>query len=58
MTIWPDRRLLTHFALLQKSAGIQAHVVQLPPGHDPNSYFVAGAAAADFTDCPEWAQQG
>jgi len=31
-----------------QSAGIKAHMVQLPPGHDPNSYFVAGGTAADF----------
>jgi DNA primase len=37
--------------------GIRAHIVQLPHGHDPNSYFVAGATAADFTDCMERAQQ-
>jgi hypothetical protein len=29
----------------------------LPQGHDPNSYFVAGADAADFTSCLEGAQQ-
>jgi DNA primase len=29
--------------------GLRAHIVQLPHGHDPNSYFVAGACAADFT---------
>jgi DNA primase len=40
-----------------KSAGIQARIVQLPHGHDPNSYFIAGATAADFTDCLERAQQ-
>ena len=35
-----------------RSAGIRAHMVQLPPGHDSNSYFVAGAiAAADFAAC-------
>ena len=28
-----------------------ARIVQLPAGHDPNSYFVAGASAADFTAC-------
>lgn len=43
-------------ALRLKSAGIQARIVQLPHGHDPNSYFVAGAAAADFTNCLERAQ--
>ena len=35
-------------ALLLKSAAIPARMVQLPDGHDPNSYFVAGATAADF----------
>jgi DNA primase len=44
-------------ALRLKSAGIQARIVQLPHGHDPNSYFMAGATAADFTDCLERAQQ-
>lgn len=33
------------------SAGLSAHVVALPEGHDPNSYFVAGATAADFQGC-------
>ena len=32
-----------------RGAGIRSHIVQLPHGHDPNSYFVAGAGAADFT---------
>jgi len=32
-------------------AGLRVHLVPLPPGHDPNSYFVAGASAADFTRC-------
>jgi DNA primase len=39
------------------SAGISARVVQLPAGHDPNSYFVAGATAADFNSCLQRAQQ-
>jgi len=38
-------------ALRLQDAGIRAYIVQLPHGHDPNSYFVAGATAADFTDC-------
>ena len=29
--------------------GMHVHIVRLPEGHDPNSYFVAGARAADFT---------
>jgi DNA primase len=40
-----------------QGVGIRAHIVQLPHGHDPNSYFVAGATPADFTDCLERAQQ-
>ena len=39
------------------SAGLIARLVLLPPGHDPNSYFAAGATAADFTLCLERAQQ-
>jgi DNA primase len=37
--------------------GVTARVVQLPAGQDPNSYFAAGATAADFADCLERAQQ-
>jgi len=40
-----------------QSAGVLASLVQLPPGHDPNSYFVAGATAADFTLRLEQAQR-
>jgi DNA primase len=36
-------------------AGTGAYVVRLPFGHDPNSYFVAGATTADFTICLEQA---
>lgn len=36
--------------------GVPARVVRLPAGHDPNSYFVAGASADDFLDCMEKAQ--
>jgi DNA primase len=39
-----------------KIAGLHARVVSLPPGQDPNSYFVAGATAADFRQCLEQAQ--
>ena len=38
-------------ALRLKGAGIRARIVPLPHGHDPNSYFVSGATAADFTAC-------
>jgi len=44
-------------ALRLRDAGIQARTVQLPHGHDPNSYFLAGGTAADFTDCLERAPQ-
>jgi hypothetical protein len=30
--------------------------VRLPNGHDPNSFFVSGASAADFTRCLEEAR--
>jgi DNA primase len=37
-------------------SGVPGRVIQLPAGHDPNSYFVTGATADDFTDCLERAQ--
>jgi DNA primase len=39
-----------------ESAGLQARIVPLPPGQDPNSYFAAGATATDFLVCLEQAQ--
>jgi DNA primase len=39
------------------SAGLIPHIVDLPDGHDPNSYFVAGATAADFRRCLELAHR-
>ena len=38
------------------SAGVIARIVEFPDGHDPNSYFRAGANAEDFrrlTECAE-----
>jgi DNA primase len=32
---------------------VPTRVVHLPAGQDPNSYFVAGASAADFATCLE-----
>ena len=32
-------------------AGGRAHIVVLPHGYDPNSYFLAGAKPADFVHC-------
>jgi DNA primase len=40
-----------------EGAGLRPHIVQLPDGHDPNSYFVAGARPADFNACLQRAQQ-
>jgi DNA primase len=39
-----------------ESAGLKARIVALPTGHDPNSYFVVGATAADFLVCLQQAQ--
>ena len=44
-------------ALRLENAGVRARIVQLPRGHDPNSYFVDGATAADFTACIEQAHR-
>jgi DNA primase len=38
------------------AAGLTARIVHLPEGHDPNSYFVAGATPADFANCLDHAQ--
>lgn len=40
-----------------EKAGLTAYVVQLPEGHDPNSYFVAGASPDDFVECLHRAEQ-
>jgi len=38
-------------------ASVPARLVHLPAGHDPNSYWVAGAAPADFADRLEGTDQ-
>ncbi len=38
-----------------KGAGLKVCIAELPDGHDPNSYFVAGATAADFARCLDYA---
>ena len=38
------------------TAGVIARIVPLPAGHDPNSYFLAGATAADFIHCLQQAR--
>jgi DNA primase len=50
------QRAAYHLALRLKSAGVRARIVQLPNGHDPNSYFVSGADAADFGACLQRAE--
>lgn len=45
-----------HLAQRLEGAGITARMVHLPAGHDPNSYFLAGATAADFAGLLELAQ--
>jgi DNA primase len=39
------------------NAGAGTRIVELPAGHDPASYFAAGATAADFIACLRRAQQ-
>jgi len=39
-----------------QQAGLPVAIVQLPPGQDPNRYFLGGASAADFTLCLKGAQ--
>jgi DNA primase len=43
-------------ALRLQSAGIRPRIVELPHGHDPNSYFVDGASASDFAACLQQAR--
>jgi len=40
-----------------ESRGIAAPIVHLPAGHDPCSYFLSGAIAADFSACLQRAQR-
>jgi DNA primase len=39
-----------------ENARLTTRIVCLPAGHDPNSYFLAGATAADFQTCLAQAQ--
>jgi DNA primase len=39
-----------------RTAAINVRIVDLPPRHDPNSYFLSGASAADFQDCLDQAR--
>jgi DNA primase len=51
------QRTAHHLAHRLAGVSVPARVVHLPPGHDPNSYLVAGATAADLADRLEGAQQ-
>jgi DNA primase len=39
-----------------QQAGVAVSLVHLPAGHDPNSYFVGGASAAEFSLCLQGGQ--
>ena len=51
------QRAAHQLALQRKDLALRARIVHLPQGQDPNSYFVAGATAADFITSWERAQQ-
>jgi DNA primase len=40
-----------------KRTGVTACIAHLPDGHDPASYFLAGATRRDFAACLERAEQ-
>jgi len=50
------QRAASRLALQLHKAGLQARILRLPDGHDPNSFFVSGASATDFTRCLEEAR--
>ncbi|HEX8812180.1 MAG TPA: toprim domain-containing protein [Terracidiphilus sp.] len=41
-----------------QDAGLKVFIAELPDGQDPNSYFLAGATAADFARCLDRAHAG
>jgi DNA primase len=50
------QRAASKLAAQLRNAGLQSRIVRLPDGHDPNSFFVSGATAADFKRCLDEAQ--
>jgi len=50
------QRAARQLARQLRDLSLRARIVDLPQGQDPNSYFVAGAASADFTACLQRAQ--
>jgi len=51
------QRAAQQLAQRLENVGVAAPIVPLPHGQDPNSYFVAGARAADFAACRGAAQR-
>jgi len=51
------QRAAQQLAQRLENVGVPAPIIRLPHGHDPNSYFVAGASAADFAACLGAAQR-
>ena len=49
-------RAAHRLSLPLRRAAVEALRVDLPPGHDPDSFFAAGATAADFQRCLEGAR--
>jgi len=49
------QRAALRLSLQLRHAGVEALRVDLPQGHDPASFFAAGASAADFQRCLEGA---
>jgi len=50
------QRAASKLAAQLRNSGLQCRIVQLPDGHDPNSFFTSGASAADFLQRLEEAQ--
>jgi DNA primase len=50
------QRAASKLAAQLRKAGLHSRIVRLPDGHDPNSFFVSGATAADFKQCLQEAQ--
>ena len=50
------QRAASKLAAELRNAGMESRIVRLPDGHDPNSFFVSGASAADFARCLEEAR--
>jgi DNA primase len=47
----PGRNAACALAQTLRDTGLTVKIVDLPSGHDPNSFFTAGASAAEFDRC-------